>query len=56
MDGEADYWYENGQLYASGNYKLSEYDGIWKYWNEEGKIENEEFYENGKLKKTKEYH
>ena len=30
-------WYENGQTEKSGDYKNGTKDGVWNYWNEDGK-------------------
>ena len=30
-------WYENGQTEKSGDYKNGIKDGVWNYWNEDGK-------------------
>ena len=55
-------WYKNGKLKKEAFYKdgrtQSEANiktGVWKYYNEKGKIEKEEYYENNELIKTKEY-
>lgn len=55
-------WYRNGEKMIEGQYEdgntQSEANiktGVWKYWNEKGKLEKEEFYENNELIKTKEY-
>lgn len=52
------YYYANGNLEkevfyskTNPNYK----SGIWKYWDENGKLIKQEWYENGELKKTKNY-
>jgi len=31
-------FYENGQLERRGNYKEGEQDGVWEYFDEDGKL------------------
>lgn len=54
-------WDEQGRLIVDGNYGMpgeTDYGkktGVWKYWSENNKLIKEEWYENGELKKTKNY-
>jgi antitoxin component YwqK of YwqJK toxin-antitoxin module len=44
------YYYEGGKLKISGNFKNDKKDGIWKYYDENGKMIKSETYLNGELK------
>ncbi len=43
------YYYENGKIRISGNYKDDLKTGTWKYFDENGKMIKTETYEKGKL-------
>ena len=47
MYGPATYWYENGQLSASGNYTHCSEDGLWTYYYENGNKKMEGSFING---------
>ena len=52
-------FYPNGKVKEEKTYAFSEYNdypkGIWKYYNEKGKLIKTEEYENGELIKTKKH-
>jgi uncharacterized protein len=51
-------WYRNGNLKIDGQYDENRANiktGIWKYYNEKGKLEREDYYENNEFKKSIEY-
>ena len=41
------YYYENGKLKISGEYKNDEKHGTWKYYDDKGKLTSQEKFENG---------
>jgi hypothetical protein len=43
------YYYENGKVKVSGEYKDDEKSGVWSYYDEKGKLINTEKYVGGKL-------
>jgi antitoxin component YwqK of YwqJK toxin-antitoxin module len=43
------YYYENGKLQISGWFKNDNKDGVWKYYDEHGKLTKTETYVNGEL-------
>lgn len=47
MDGEWNFWYENGQISANQFYIIGKEDSIWTWWNEDGSINQTGVYKNG---------
>jgi hypothetical protein len=43
------FYYENGKIKVSGEYKDDEKSGTWKYYDEKGTLQKTEKYVNGKL-------
>ena len=48
FNGEAKFWYENGQIWSEGNYKDYQ-QGKWTNWHENGQIESIQNFKDGKL-------
>ena len=48
-DGLIEEFYENGQLKSKGNYKDGKEDGLWEYFDEDGKETKTEEWKGGKL-------
>ena len=55
IDGQSEYYYENGQLESKGTYKDGERDGLWEYYEENGNIMDFRFYKDGKEVRQWEY-
>lgn len=58
--GDYTEWYRNGKLKLEAHFKDDVDDfniktGLWKYYNDQGKLIKEEYYENDELIKVKEY-
>lgn len=50
------WWYDNGQIKTEGFFNNEgNQSGIWKYYDDHGKLLKEEKYDDGKLKDTKDY-
>jgi hypothetical protein len=55
-EGGYQYYFENGVISTEGNYKNGEKDGLWKYYNQEGKIGDSMEFENGRATIVKGFH
>lgn len=51
-EGKMTWWYENGRVQSEQYFEYNEPNGEWKYYDEKGKLERIELYENGVLIKT----
>lgn len=46
-EGEAKFYYSNGELMAKGNYKNDKKDGLWEFYNENGELTEKVEFVNG---------
>ena len=49
------YYHENGTLKTEGNVKNGEAEGLWQFYDENGKLIKKETYKNGELIKREEF-